>query len=212
MFNKKESQDADVGSNRARSFDTEASSSGRSAAPAPPAGRAGGVATIGPSIRIDGDLHGDEDLIVEGQVKGTVQLKANTLTIGSQGKVEARVYAHTILVDGTVHGDLFASERISIRKSARIEGNILAPRISLEDGARFRGAIDMDAESEAFRKAFGTSAGTERGATRGGEARTTGGSAPQDSDKNKPKATGNDSGSGQGSGDKASPKVSGSVA
>ncbi|WP_240956045.1 polymer-forming cytoskeletal protein [Wenzhouxiangella sp. XN79A] len=114
------------------------------------------AATIGPSIRINGDLAGEEDLIVEGRITGTVELKSNTLTIGAQGQVEARVYAHTILVEGTVNGDLYASERISIRQSARIEGNIYAPRISLEDGARFRGAIDMDTDNEAFRKAFGT--------------------------------------------------------
>lgn len=113
------------------------------------------TATIGPSIRINGDLAGEEDLIVEGRLTGTVELKSHTLTIGPQGHVEARVYAHTILVEGTVNGDLYASERISIRQSARIEGNIYAPRISLEDGARFRGSIDMDSDNESFRKAFG---------------------------------------------------------
>jgi len=82
-------------------------------------------------------------------------LKNNTLTVGTQGTLDAEVFAHTILVEGTVNGDLYASENISIRKSARIRGNILAPRISLEDGAKFRGSIDMDADSEAFRKAFG---------------------------------------------------------
>jgi len=116
----------------------------------------GATATIGPSIRINGDLAGEEDLVVEGRLTGTVELKSHTLTIGPQGQVEARVYAHTILVEGTVNGDLYASERISIRKSARIEGNIYAPRISLEDGARFRGSIDMDSDNEAFRKAFGS--------------------------------------------------------
>lgn len=117
----------------------------------------GSPATIGPSIRINGDLAGEEDLVVDGRINGTLELKSNTLTIGRQGQVEARVYAHTILVEGTVNGDLHASERISIRQSARIEGNIYAPRISLEDGARFRGTIDMDTDSEAFRKAFGGS-------------------------------------------------------
>ncbi|MBY6203310.1 polymer-forming cytoskeletal protein [Halomonas denitrificans] len=152
MFNKKEAQDGAP----------EASATNRSEPPprtAAPARTGGQVATIGPSIRIDGDLQGDEDLVVEGRVTGTVQLRSNTLTIGSQGEVKARVYAHTILVEGKVNGDLYASERISIRESARIEGNIYAPRISLDDGARFRGAIDMDTETESFRKAFGNAQG-----------------------------------------------------
>ena len=130
----------------------------QAAAPKPSSGRSnsGSTATIGPSIRINGDLAGEEDLVVEGRLTGTVELKSHTLTIGPQGQVEARVYAHTILVEGTVNGDLYASERISIRQSARIEGNIYAPRISLEDGARFRGSIDMDSDNESFRKAFGS--------------------------------------------------------
>ncbi|MDX1626842.1 MAG: polymer-forming cytoskeletal protein [Wenzhouxiangellaceae bacterium] len=157
MFNKKESSDSETGSQTRSHGNPPADRPGAGSGARP---ASGAVATIGPSIRIDGDLKGEEDLVVEGQVKGTVQLKSNTLTVGSRGTLQAQVYAHTILVDGTVHGDLYASERIVIRKSARIDGNILAPRIALEDGARFRGTIDMDAESEAFRKAFGKSAGS----------------------------------------------------
>ena len=147
MFSKKEGGESASETSRS----TPASAPSRMGASA-----SGATATIGPSIRIDGDLAGEEDLIVEGRITGTVELKSNTLTIGSQGQVEARVYAHTILVEGTVNGDLYASERISIRQSARIEGNIYAPRISLEDGARFRGSIDMDTDNDAFRKAFGS--------------------------------------------------------
>jgi cytoskeletal protein CcmA (bactofilin family) len=150
MFSKK-----DGGESAHDTARTHAASSQRSSgAPSTPGSRA----TIGPSIRINGDLAGEEDLVVEGRITGTLELKSNTLTIGSQGQVEAKVYAHTILVEGTVNGDLYASERISIRQSARIQGNIYAPRISLEDGARFRGTIDMDTDTEAFRKAFGGSA------------------------------------------------------
>ncbi|MCA1778865.1 MAG: polymer-forming cytoskeletal protein [Xanthomonadaceae bacterium] len=112
------------------------------------------IAIIGSSISINGELKGAEDLIVQGRITGTIELKSNTLTVGPEGRIDAEVFAHTILVEGTVNGDLYASERISIQKSARISGNILAPRISLEDGARFKGSIDMDSESEKFRKAF----------------------------------------------------------
>ncbi len=105
------------------------------------------AAIIGPSIHIDGDLRGEEDLVIEGEVNGTVQLKSNGLTIGPQGKVRADVYAHSIFVDGFVEGDLYGSERVSIRKSAQVRGNIVSPRVSLEDGAKFKGSIEMDTQA-----------------------------------------------------------------
>ena len=101
------------------------------------------AAVIGPSIHIDGDVRGEEDLLIEGEVSGTVQLKNNSLTIGPQGKVRADVYAHSIYVDGYLEGDLFGSERVHIRKSAQVKGNVTSPRVSVEDGAKFKGAIEM---------------------------------------------------------------------
>lgn len=184
MFSKKDGHEAASETPRSTtsSAPSRAGSSGSAGASA---------ATIGPSIRINGDLAGEEDLTVEGRITGTVELKSNTLTIGSHGHVEARVYAHTILVEGTVNGDLYASERISIRQSARIEGNIYAPRISLEDGARFRGSIDMDTDNEAFRKAFSSPStkptsesrpsGGSDSTTSTGKSATSGGSASSSS-------------------------------
>lgn len=116
------------------------------------------AAVIGPSISIDGDLRGEEDLIIEGEVSGTVQLKSNSLTIGAQGKVKADVYAHSVYVEGYMEGDLYGSERVSIRKSAQIRGNITSPRVSLEDGARFKGSIEMD--PQAVEAALGTRRGS----------------------------------------------------
>src|SRR5690606_38509995 len=72
------------------------------------------VAVIGPSIRIDGDLRGEEDLLIEGEVKGTVTLKDNRLMIGSQGRVRANVYAHSIEVEGLMEGDLYGTERVNV--------------------------------------------------------------------------------------------------
>jgi cytoskeletal protein CcmA (bactofilin family) len=112
------------------------------------------AAIIGPSIHIDGDLRGEEDLIIEGEVNGTVQLKSNSLTIGAQGKIRADVYAHSIYVDGYMEGDLYGSERVNIRKNAQVRGNITSPRVSLEDGARFKGSIEMD--PQAVQNALGT--------------------------------------------------------
>jgi len=123
-------------------------SPGRAEPSAPRPGAMGrDAAVIGPSIHIDGDVRGEEDLLIEGEVNGTVQLKNNSLTIGSQGKVRADVYAHTINVDGFLEGDLYGSERVHIRKSAQVRGNVTSPRVSLEDGAKFRGSIEMDPQA-----------------------------------------------------------------
>jgi len=192
MFNKRESNESEA-SSRSGS-DNPSTTAHQSPAPARSPGGAGGAATIGPSISIDGQLKGEEDLVVEGRIKGTVELKNNTLTVGTQGTLDAEVFAHTIFVEGTVNGDLYASERISIRKSARIRGNILAPRISLEDGAKFRGSIDMDADSEAFRKAFGGKPSAASSATAKPTTQT--GAANSDNGEKGKQAQGAHSGSG----------------
>jgi cytoskeletal protein CcmA (bactofilin family) len=134
------------------------------ARPAPVSGARREAAIIGPSIQLDGDLRGQEDLLIEGEVNGTVQLRNNSLTVGSQGKVKAHVYAKEIHVEGVVEGDLFASERVSIRRSAQVRGNITSPRVILEEGARFKGSIEMD--SEAVEAALGTSAKASPGSPR----------------------------------------------
>jgi len=115
-----------------------------------------GVAAIGRSIRINGDLEGEEDLRIDGEVNGTVRLKKNAVIIGSDGKIRADVYAKSVAVEGAVEGDLFGAEQVSIRKSATVKGNITAPRVSLEDGAHFKGSIEMD--PEAVKAALGDAA------------------------------------------------------
>ena len=116
-------------------------------------GRSSDVAVIGSSIHINGDLRGDEDLRIEGNVSGTVELKNSVLTIGKEGKVKAGVFAKSIAVDGETKGDLYATERVSIHVNARVQGNIFAPRVSIEDGAHFKGSIEMD--PAAVEKALG---------------------------------------------------------
>ncbi|WP_376693711.1 bactofilin family protein [Wenzhouxiangella sp. EGI_FJ10409] len=148
MFNKRDQQESESTAGESRK--PEASTS----APRPAPRNSGGTAMIGPSINVDGKLRGDEDLVIEGKVKGTVELKNNSVTIGSQGDVAADVYAHSIFVDGRMDGNLVASEQVVIRKSARVKGSIAAPRVSLEDGAQFNGSIDMDAKGETLSKAF----------------------------------------------------------
>ncbi len=114
-------------------------------------------ASIGPKTQIKGDLQSDEDLTIEGRFSGTLILRNNQLAIGTQGRVTGTAYANIIVVDGNIEGDLYAVERISIRKGARVQGSILSPRVSLEDGATLRGSVEMDPEAikEAIKSQFG---------------------------------------------------------
>jgi cytoskeletal protein CcmA (bactofilin family) len=141
---------------------SQASSRAPQPAAARPATSSREAAVIGPSIHIEGELHGEEDLIIEGEVRGTVHLKHHSLTIGSKGKITADVYANAVIVDGYMHGDLYGAERISIRKSAQVQGNVNSPRVSVEDGAQFKGTIEMDPDSEALQSAFGDRSGSSR--------------------------------------------------
>lgn len=104
-------------------------------------------AVIGSKIIFKGELSGDEDLLIQGQVEGTVKLNGNNLTIGKLGNVKADLSAKSITIDGTVEGDIVADEQIIINASSVITGNVIANRVTLEDGAKFRGSIEMDVES-----------------------------------------------------------------
>lgn len=116
------------------------------AAPSQPEPRRGERATIGPSIFIKGDLTGEEDLIIQGRVEGKVDLKQHNLTIGGNGRVRADVYGRVVIVEGEVHGNVFAQEQAVVKTSGTLHGNITSPRVTLEDGSKFKGAIDMDAK------------------------------------------------------------------
>lgn len=110
---------------------------------APPVKVSGERATIGRSITIKGEVNGDEDLLIQGRVDGSVTLKQHAVTVGPEGEVKADIGARVITVEGTVEGNLSAQEQVILRGSARVQGNITAPRVVLEDGARFRGGVDM---------------------------------------------------------------------
>lgn len=150
MFEKLKDGDA------ARTGGRQIEGSGAAQASGDSAGRRTGTsqAIIGRSIQINGDVKGDEDLMIEGDVTGTVQLSNHALTIGKEGKVKADIHARSISVEGSTDGDLFASESIAIRATANVRGNLLAPRISLEEGAHFKGSVEMD--QEAVDKALGS--------------------------------------------------------
>jgi cytoskeletal protein CcmA (bactofilin family) len=112
----------------------------RSGVPRPAAGER---ATIGRSITINGEVTGDEDLLIQGQVDGSVNLKQHALTVGPEGKVKANITARVAIIEGSVEGNVEADEQVVLRSSARVLGDIAAPRVVLEDGARFRGGVDM---------------------------------------------------------------------
>ena len=101
------------------------------------------VTTIGESIVFKGELSGDVDLVIDGQVEGTINLNQNALTVGEHGKVKATVVAKTVVVAGKVRGDIIAAEKVDIRDTCSMEGDIYAPRVVIALGAYFRGGIDM---------------------------------------------------------------------
>ena len=101
------------------------------------------VVNIGKSVVIKGELSGSEDLTIEGQVEGKIELRQNILTIGPNAKIKAQVFAKTVIVQGEVHGNVTATERVDIRDNGSVDGDLSAPRVAIADGAHFRGSIDM---------------------------------------------------------------------
>ena len=116
-----------------------------------PTTRSRTAATIGPSIQISGDVTGNEDLRIDGRVEGTVSLSDNALTVGKEGQINATVNARAIFVEGKVEGDLKSEVQVVVHGSGNVRGNIAAPRVTLEDGCKFKGSIDMDVEPSTAR-------------------------------------------------------------
>jgi cytoskeletal protein CcmA (bactofilin family) len=100
-------------------------------------------AVIGPTISIKGDLIGEEDLLIEGRVEGKVEFRHHSVTVGKNGRIKADINGKTITVEGNVEGNLFGEEQLIVRQSGTVRGNIVSPRVTLEDGSNFKGSIDM---------------------------------------------------------------------
>jgi cytoskeletal protein CcmA (bactofilin family) len=98
---------------------------------------------IGKSVVIKGELNGSEDLTIEGQVEGKIELRQHALTIGPNGKIKAQIFAKSVIVLGEVHGNVTATEKVDIRDNGSVDGDIAAPRVAIAEGAHFRGSIDM---------------------------------------------------------------------
>jgi len=101
------------------------------------------IVNIGKSVVIKGELTGSEDLTIEGHVEGTIQLKEYVLTIGPNGRIKAQIFAKSVVVLGEVTGNVTASEKVDIRDNGSVDGDLIAPRIAIAEGAHFRGSVDM---------------------------------------------------------------------
>lgn len=106
------------------------------------------VAHIGKSVLIKGELSGSEDLYIDGQVEGTIELREHNLTIGPHGRVNANMNAKEVIVQGSLKGNVRAVDRVDIRKTGSVVGDLVAARVVIEDGAYFKGSIDIQKASE----------------------------------------------------------------
>ena len=115
--------------------------------PAPRESRAMGegaeMANIGKSISIKGDVLGDEDTVIEGRVEGRIELKNHHLTVGPNGDVQGEISAKQITIVGRVSGNVVASERIELRDTGRLEGDLTTPRLLVQEGSQMNGKISM---------------------------------------------------------------------
>jgi cytoskeletal protein CcmA (bactofilin family) len=154
--------------------------------PTPPPPSREQRATIGRSITIRGEVRGNEDLLIQGEIDGSVELEKQAVTVGEEGKVTANITGRVVTVEGFVEGDLKAEERVILTSSAQVEGDITAPRVVLEDGANFRGGIDMGVQGKESGKADASSSqesGRDSGPTKSrGTSGASGNESPSSSD------------------------------
>jgi cytoskeletal protein CcmA (bactofilin family) len=116
------------------------------------------IVNIGKSVVIKGELNGSEDLTIEGQVEGTIQLRDHILTIGPNGKIKAQIFAKQVIVLGSVNGNVTATEKVDIRDNGSVDGDIISPRVAIAEGAHFRGSVDMQRKGEPAPKAAAATA------------------------------------------------------
>ena len=107
-----------------------------------------GTARLGSSLHVKGEISGNEDLLIDGSVEGLVQLDERKLTVGATAKVTADIIAREVIVYGTVKGNLRAKDRIEIKKDGSVNGDLTTARIMIEDGAYFKGSIEIDKSAE----------------------------------------------------------------
>ena len=118
------------------------------------------MANIGKAISIRGDLTGNEDMVIEGQVEGKVDLPNNQLTVGANGNVKAEIHAKGVVIVGHVVGNVVGLERVEIQATGQVEGDVTAPKLSVAEGAQLNGAIKMTQKGNRTGAAASETAGT----------------------------------------------------
>jgi len=123
------------------------------------------TARLGSSLHVKGEISGNEDLLIDGTVEGLIQLDERKLTVGATAKVTADIIAREVVVYGSVKGNLRAKDRIEIKKDGSVNGDLTTARIMIEDGAYFKGSIEIDksAEKESSSNAFARSSSATAG-------------------------------------------------
>lgn len=119
--------------------------------PMPQESSRGTMANIGKSVVVKGELSGNEDLYIDGQVEGTIELREHNLTIGPNGRVQANITAKEVVLHGTLKGNVRAVDRVEIRKSGALIGDVVAARVMIEDGASIKGSVDIQKPAETAR-------------------------------------------------------------
>ncbi|HEY6905032.1 MAG TPA: polymer-forming cytoskeletal protein [Candidatus Acidoferrales bacterium] len=110
--------------------------------PAAPAPVSSAASRINSGLKITGEVFGDSDLVIDGEVQGKVRLSSGRVTVGSSGRVQAEIEAREIVVEGTVQGNLKAADSVRLGPAGRVTGSVLTPRIAIDDGARLRGKVE----------------------------------------------------------------------
>ena len=128
--------------------------------------RPGDIANIGQSVIVKGELTGSENLVIDGQVEGMIELRQHVLTIGPSGKIKAEVTAKSVVVLGHVVGNIIATEKIEICEDGSVDGDIAAPRVGIAEGAHFKGSIDMQDAAKVVKTTAPPVGTTTAGATR----------------------------------------------
>jgi cytoskeletal protein CcmA (bactofilin family) len=133
----------------------------------------GDAAHIGKSVSIRGDISGNEDIYLDGQIEGSIQLSTNSLTVGPNGRIRANISAKNVTVSGSIEGNIQVGERTEMRKTAIVSGDVQTRRIAIEEGAYFKGKLEILAESRPESSAgaarAAASAGTSSSSTRASE-------------------------------------------
>ncbi|HEU5336896.1 MAG TPA: polymer-forming cytoskeletal protein [Terriglobales bacterium] len=109
----------------------------------------GGTAHIGRSVLIKGELSGSEDLYLDGTVEGKIELPGNNFVVGPNGRVRAAIRARGVVIEGKVEGDIEATDRVELKKTAVLTGSIVTQRVAIEDGAYFKGGVDVKRQAPA---------------------------------------------------------------